>query len=77
VFLGHFAKKRTPNPILCLLSYSLNRFKRVLKLTLASLIIYIYIYYNRPQLIVVVNLSSEVGDFGFAIPENIAKNTDF
>jgi hypothetical protein len=41
VFLGHFAKKRMPNPILCLLSYSLNRFKRVLKLTLASLIIYI------------------------------------
>jgi hypothetical protein len=38
VFLGHFAKKPTPNPILCFLSYFLNRFKRVLKLTLASLI---------------------------------------
>jgi hypothetical protein len=36
-----------------------------------------YINYNRSQLIVVVYLSSEVGDFGFAMPENIAKNTDF
>jgi hypothetical protein len=30
------------------------------------------INYNRSQLIVVVYLSSEVGDFGFAMPENIA-----
>jgi hypothetical protein len=36
-----------------------------------------YINYNGSQLIVVVYLSSEVGDFGFAMPENIAKNTDF
>jgi hypothetical protein len=37
--LGYFAKKQTPNPILCLLYYLLSRFIKVLKLTLASLIV--------------------------------------
>ena len=45
--------------------------------THSSFFNYMYINYNRSQLIVVVYLSSEVGDFGFAMPENIAKNTDF
>jgi hypothetical protein len=65
------------SPILYLLYYSLNRFTRVLKLTLASLIIYIYINYSMLHLIVVAYLSSEAGDFSFAMPETIAKNTEF
>jgi len=39
VFRGHFAKKRTTNPILCLLSYSLNGFKKESKLTPGALIV--------------------------------------
>ena len=38
---------------------------------------YICVNYNQSQLIVIIYLLSEVGDFGFAIPENITKNTDF
>jgi hypothetical protein len=39
--------------------------------------IYIYIYYSMLYLIVVAYLSSEAGDFSFAMPETIAKNTEF
>jgi hypothetical protein len=38
---------------------------------------YIHINYNMLYLIVVAYLSSEVGDFSFAMPETIAKNTEF
>jgi hypothetical protein len=33
--------------------------------------------YIRFQFIITEKLGNKVGDFGFAMPENIAKNTDF
>jgi hypothetical protein len=45
--------------------------------THSSFFNYVRIDYNRSQLIVIAYLLSKVGDFRFAVPENIAKNTEF
>jgi hypothetical protein len=75
VFLGHFAKKQTSRPILLPFIFFTKSFYKGFKIH-SSFFNYVCINCNGSQSIVAAYLLRKAGDFGFAVPECIAKNTE-